>query len=231
MRPNMKPDTNPPTISGRPITVLIIDDHPFVLEGCARTLEDSGLARTLVSNSLADGYRQYRAHKPGLIIVDLTMRQALLGGLSLVRRLRMHDKKTPILVLSMHSDPTIVRRALEAGATGYVLKDAPPDEFMRAFHTVRQNRCYLSHEVASDIAFNEARNTNPLQALSVRELQTLSLIASGLSYAAIADELGVSYKTVANTTSQIKVKLGARNLPELLRIAIQYVPGPIGRAR
>ena len=132
----------------------------------------------------------------------------------------------------MHSDPTIVRRALEAGATGYVLKDAAPEEFLKAFQTVRQGRPYLSHDVASEIAFNETRNvTSPLRALTVRELQTLSLIASGQSYGAIAEELGVSYKTVANTTSQIKVKLGARNLPELMRIAIQYIPGPIGAGR
>jgi two-component system invasion response regulator UvrY len=224
----MKTQSTSQNLPSRPVTALIIDDHPFVLHGCARTLEDTGIARVLVSSTLADGYRQYRAHKPAIIVVDLTMRQALLGGLSLVRRLRIHDKKTPILVLSMHSDPTIVRRALEAGATGYVLKDATADEFVRAFQAVRQNRRYISHEVASEIAFNETRHANPLQTLSVRELQTLSLIASGLSYGAIAEELGVSYKTVANTTSQVKIKLGARNLPELMRIAIQHIPGPIG---
>lgn len=214
------------------LSVLVIDDHPFVLQGCARTLQDTGIARVFVASSLADGYRQYRAHKPAMIIVDLTIKQALLGGLSLVRRLRAHDRKTPVLVLSMHSDPTIVRRALEAGATGYVLKDASPDEFLKAFHTVRQGRPYLSHDVASDIAFNETRGVaSPLKALTVRELQTLSLIAAGHSYSAIADELGVSYKTVANTTSLIKTKLGARNLPELMRIAIQHVPGPIGTGR
>jgi two-component system invasion response regulator UvrY len=227
----MKSQSHQQQFPGAPACVLVIDDHPFVLQGCARTLEDTG-ARVLMASSLADGYRQYRAHKPAMIIVDLTIRQALLGGLSLVRRLRLHDKRTPILVLSMHSDPTIVRRALEAGATGYVLKDAPPEEFLKAFHIVRQGRQYLSHDVASEIAFNETRNfANPLRALSVRELQTLSLIASGQSYGAIAEELGVSYKTVANTTSQIKIKLGARNLPELMRIAIQHIPGPIGTGR
>lgn len=218
-------------MSTLPTPILVIDDHPFVLQGCARTLEGAG-ARVLLSNSLADGYRQYRAHRPALIIVDLTIKQALLGGLSLVRRLRLHDKRIPILVLSMHSDPTIVRRALEAGATGYVLKDAAPDEFLLAVQAMRQGRPYLSHDVASEIAFNESRDTaSPLRSLTVRELQTLSLIASGQSYGAIAEELGVSYKTVANTTSQIKIKLGVRNLPELMRIAIQHIPGPIGTGR
>jgi len=124
----------------------------------------------------------------------------------------------------------IIRRALEAGATGYLLKDAPSEEFLKAFNTVRSGRPYLSHEVASEIAFSETRlNASPLQALTVRELQTLALIAEGKSYGVIAEELNISYKTVANTTSQIKMKLGARSLPELMRIAIQHLPGPSGR--
>lgn len=210
--------------------VLIIDDHPFVLQGCSRMLEETELARVLQAGGLAEGYRQYRAHRPQVIIIDLSIKAATLGGLSFIRRLRVHDRKTPVLVLSMHSDPTIIRRALEAGATGYLLKDAPPDEFLKAFRMVRQGQPYLSHEVASEIAFSETRlNASPLQSLTVRELQTLSLIAEGRSYGVIADELNISYKTVANTTSQIKSKLGARSLPELMRIAIQHLPGPSGR--
>lgn len=210
--------------------VLIIDDHPFVLQGCARILEEAQVARVLQSGGLADGYRQYRAHHPNVIIVDLSIKTAALGGLAFVRRLRLHDKRTPILVLSMHSDPMIIRRALEAGATGYLLKDAPSEEFLKAFNMVRQGRPYLSHEVASEIAFSETRlNASPLQALTVRELQTLSLIAEGKAYGVIAEELNISYKTVANTTSQIKMKLGARSLPELMRIAIQHLPTAPGR--
>lgn len=218
------------SLSSNPTLALIIDDHPFVLQGCARMLEDANIARVCQAASLADGYRQYRAQQPEVIIVDLSIRTATLGGLSFVRRLRRHDKKTPILVLSMHSDPMIIRRALQAGATGYLLKDAPSHEFLKAFDAVRKGRPYLNHEVASEIAFNETGSSaNPLQALSVREIQTLSLISEGKSYGVIAEELTVSYKTVANTTSQIKMKLGARSLPELMRIAIQYLPAIPGK--
>ncbi len=220
----------PVTQGNEPLRVLIIDDHPFVLQACARMLEEAELARVMQASGLADAYRQYRAHRPHVVVVDLSIKTAALGGLSFVRRLRLHDKRTPILVLSMHSDPMIIRRALEAGATGYLLKDAPSEEFLRAFNTVRTGRPYLSHEVASEIAFSETRlNASPLQALTVRELQTLALIAEGKSYGMIAEELNISYKTVANTTSQIKMKLGARSLPELMRIAIHHLPGPSGR--
>lgn len=213
-----------------PLTVLIIDDHPFVLQGCARILEEAKVGKVLQASTLAEGYRQYRANKPSVIIVDLSFKAAMLGGLSFVRRLRIHDKKTPILVLSMHRDPMIVRRALELGVTGFVLKDAPAEEFLTAFARVRQGKAYLSQEVASEVVFSEARSTaSPFKSLTLRELQTLQLIAEGKPYGVIAQELNVSYKTIANTCSQIKSKLGARSLPELMRIALKHLPGPTGR--
>lgn len=208
-----------------PPTVLIIDDHPFVLQGCARILEDADMARVIQTASLADGFRQFRTHKPAVVIVDLTIRSAMFGGLSFVRRLRIHDKKTPILVLSMHRDPMIVRRALDLGITGYVLKDAPSDEFLNAFHRVLQGRTYLSHEVASEVVFTEAKSAaSPFKSLTLRELQMLQMISEGKPYGVIAQELNVSYKTVANTCSLIKGKLGARSLPELMRIALKHLP-------
>lgn len=206
-------------------TALIIDDHPFVLQGCARILEDAEVARVIQTSSLADGFRQYRARAPTVVIVDLTFKSSMLGGLSFVRRLRIHDKKTPILVLSMHRDPMIVRKALDLGATGYVLKDAPAEDFLSAFNRVRHGRTYLSHDVASDVVFAETKTaTNPFKVLTLRELQMLQMISEGKPYSVIAQELSVSYKTVANTCSLIKGKLGARSLPELMRIALKHLP-------
>jgi CheY-like chemotaxis protein len=114
----------------------------------------------------------YRMQKPDVIIVDLAMRTGALGGLSFIRRLRLHDTRTPVLVFTMHSDPVIVSRALEVGATGYVLKDTSSEEVLKAFQRVRENRPYLSHDLASEVAFMEARDTtNPLRRMTVRELQ------------------------------------------------------------
>jgi two-component system, NarL family, invasion response regulator UvrY len=210
--------------------VLVIDDHPIVLQGCRQLLEDAGVEHIQQAQGLADGFRAYRSQKPDVIIVDLAMRTGALGGLSFIRRLRIHDRSTPILVFSMHSDPVIVSRALEVGATGYVLKDTSFDELLKAFQKVRQGVPYLSHELASEVAFMEARGTsNPLRTMSLRELQTLALIAEGKPYAEIADQLHVSYKTIANTCTQLKAKLGVRTLPELMRIAIQHLPSATGK--
>lgn len=212
--------------------VLVIDDHPIVLQGCKQVLLDAGVESVTQASSLLDGFRLYRSVKPNLIIVDLSVKSGALDGISFIRRLRVHDKTTPILVFSMHSDPVIVSRVLQVGATGYLLKDTWSDEFIKAFQKVREGIPYISHELASGVAFMEARGTaNPLRALTLRELHTLSLISEGRSYTAIAEELHVSYKTVANTASLIKVKLGVKTLPEMMRIAIAHLPTEAGQRK
>ena len=210
--------------------VLVIDDHPIVLQGCRQLLEDVGVDDIVQAQSLADGLILYRKHKPDVIIVDLNLGPGALGGLSFISRLRLHDQRTPILVFTMHSDPAIVRRALEVGATGYLLKDTPSEEVLKAFETVREGRPYLSHDLATEVAFMEARGTtNPLGPMTVRELQTLALVAEGKTFKVIAERLHVSYKTVANTCTQLKAKLGVRTLPELMRIAITHLPSAAAR--
>jgi two-component system, NarL family, invasion response regulator UvrY len=205
--------------------VLVIDDHPIVLQGFRQLLEDIGVEKIVQAQSVDEGFHLYRTQQPDLIIIDLALQTGALGGLSFIRRLRLHDQRTPVLVFTMHSDPVIVSRALEVGATGYVLKDTSSDEVLKAFQKVRDGRPYLSHELASEVAFMEARGTtNPLKRMTVRELQTLALVAEGKPYGVIAEHLRVSYKTVANTCTLLKAKLGARTLPELMRIAIQHLP-------
>jgi two-component system invasion response regulator UvrY len=205
--------------------VLIIDDHPIVLQGCRRVLEDAGVEPVLEARDLKSGYRLYRRHHPAVVIVDLGMQGDGLGGLALIRRIRAHEPRTRILVFSMHSDPIIVARALEAGATGYVLKDTSSAELLKAFEKVRAGTPYLSNDLAMEVALvRTGVRADPLAELTPRELQTLSLLAEGKPYGRIAEELNVSYKTVVNVCSQLKQKLDARNLPELIRVAVQLVP-------
>ena len=205
-------------------SVLVIDDHPIVLQGCRRMLEDAGVGTVLDARELTSGYRLYRRHHPDVVIVDLAMQGSGLGGIDLIRRIRSHDQRARILVFSMHSDPIIVARALEAGATGYVLKDTSSEELKKAFEQVRAGTPYLSNDIAMQVALvRTGVRANPLADLTPRELQTLSLLAEGKPYGRIADDLNVSYKTVVNTCSQLKQKLNVKNLPELIRAAVQRV--------
>jgi len=125
----------------------------------------------------------------------------------------------------MHNDPTIVARALEAGATGYLLKDTSSDELMKAFDQVRSGKPYLSEDLAMRVALlGTGVGLNPLVDLTSRESHMLSLLAKGKTYSSIAEELGVSYKTVVNACLHLKRKLGAKNLPELIRVAVRLLP-------
>ncbi len=204
--------------------VLIVDDHPIVLQGCRRMLQDAGVAEVLEACDVVSGYRLYRRNRPEVMIVDLGMQDKGLGGLALIRRISAHNPRARILVFSMHSDPVIVARALQAGAIGYVVKDTSAENFMKAFENVRIGLPYLSHDLATQVALaNTPARQNPLADLTPRELQTLSLLAEGKPYSRIAEELNVSYKTVANVSAQLKQKLDARNLPELIRAAVRLV--------
>jgi two-component system, NarL family, invasion response regulator UvrY len=205
-------------------SVLVIDDHPIVRQGCRRMLEDLGVERIFEASDAASGYKLCRRHRPDIVIVDLAMQQNGLGGLPLIRRMRAHDPHLRIIVFSMHGDPIIVARALEAGAAGYVLKDTSSEDFLKAFRAVLSGSPYLSHDLAMRVALiNTQARKNPLSELTPRELQTLSLLAKGKPYGDIAHELNVSYKTVVNVSSQLKHKLEVRNLPELIRAAVQLL--------
>jgi two-component system, NarL family, invasion response regulator UvrY len=204
--------------------VLIVDDHPIVLQGCRRMLQDAGVAEVLEARDVVAGYRLYRRNRPDVMIVDLGMQNRGLGGLALIRRIRAHNPHARILVFSMHSDPVIVARALQAGAIGYVVKDTSAENFMTAFENVRVGSPYLSNDLAVQVALaNTPARQNPLADLTPRELQALALLAEGKPYGRIAEELNVSYKTVANLSAQLKHKLDARNLPELIRTAVRLV--------
>ena len=205
-------------------TVVVVDDHPIVLQGCRRMLEDAGVEVILEARDAITGYKLCRRHRPDVAIVDLAMQEGGLSGLPLIRRIRMYDPRVRILVFSMHSDPIIVARALEAGACGYVLKDTSSADFLKAFKAVIASGAYLSHDLALQVALvRTSARIDPLAQLTPRELQTLSLLAKGKPYGHIADELSVSYKTVVNLSSQLKHKLEVRNLPELIRAAVHLL--------
>jgi two-component system, NarL family, invasion response regulator UvrY len=209
-------------------SVLIIDDHPIVLQGCRRVLADAGMEPVLTASDLVAGYRLYRRHQPDAIVIDLAIRGKGLGGLDLIRRVRTHDPRARILVLSMHNDAMIVARSLEAGATGYVLKDTSSEQLVKAVQQTANGVPYLDGELAVKVALASSRATrrNPLSDLTRRELQVLALLADGKPYDRIANELNVSYKTVVNVSSQLKQKLEARNLPELVSTAVKLLAAP-----
>jgi len=206
-------------------SVLIVDDHPVVLQGCRRILEDAGITTVFEAGDAATGYELFRNHRPDVAVMDLSMRNDGLGGLSLIRRIKAQDPRFPMLVLSMHRDPTVVLQTLEAGALGYILKDSATEDLLKAVAEVQRGNRYLSHTLAIEVAVSRTPpRSQSLADLTARELDALALLAKGKTYSQIAEELEVSYKTVLNISWQLKKKLEVDNLPALVQKAMQLLP-------
>ncbi|BDA85148.1 DNA-binding response regulator [Aureimonas sp. SA4125] len=203
---------------------LIIDDHPIVLQGCKRIITAYGACDVVGASTPLEGFRSYRRQRPGMILLDLSFGANAFAGLSFLRRLRSFDQSTPILVFSMYDDPIVVRRALNLGATGFVQKDASPEEIGGAYEAVSQGRPFLSASLATKVAFLNQPSTQAAKgSFSSRELEIIGALAAGHSYQGISESLGISYKTVANICSTLKVKLSAKALPDLVYKCIRLV--------
>jgi len=200
--------------------VLIVDDHPIVRAGLRRLL---AVEPAIEFGEAADGREAldaFREQRPALVILDLNLPG--LGGIEVIARLKTADPGARILVLSMHDDYIHVTRALQAGAAGYVSKNAPPEELLEAVRRVAGGHTYIEHEIAEGLVFTKLRTPlHPLDDLSSRDLEMLRLLARGRTLPQIADTLGIAYKTAANSSSRIKTKLGASGTADLIRIAIR----------
>ena len=196
--------------------ILIVDDHAIVRDGLSRLLATDGEHEIRLAATGREALILARSFRPDLVILDLNLPG--LGGLELLRRL-VAIEAGRILVLSMHAEPHYARRSLEAGAHGYVSKNAAPDELLTAVRRVAAGGRYVEAEIAQELALGAGTET--LKALSPRELEIMRLLAAGSSLAEIADALGASYKTIANTCTLIKSKLGVARTADLVRLAIE----------
>jgi len=199
--------------------ILIIDDHPIVRAGLRRLLAGAPEIETREAADGKEALAVFREYRPDLVILDLNLPG--IGGLELIKRLRIEDADLGILVVSMHDDPIFALRALQAGAGGYVSKNAPPDEILEGIRRVADGQSYVAQNLAQDMALLHVRSRRPpLADLSRRDLEILRLLGEGRSLRQIADALGLSYKTIANTCGKMKLKLGVERTAELIRIAL-----------
>jgi DNA-binding NarL/FixJ family response regulator len=196
--------------------ILIVDDHAIVRDGLSRLLGTDGDHEIRMAASGREALVIARSFHPALTILDLNLPG--LGGLELLRRMAQIGAGK-ILVLSMHAEALYARRSLEAGAHGYVSKNAAPDELLAAVRKVAAGGRYIEAEIAQALALGAGAEA--LDALSPRELEIMRLLAAGSSLAEIADALGASYKTIANTCTLIKSKLGVARTADLVRLAIE----------
>ena len=205
------------------IRILIADDHGVVAEGLRHLV--SAQAEMEVIGLAENGREVVRAAldtMPDIVLMDHAM--PLLNGTEATRLIRDRSQRTRIIMLSMYSDAVHVYRALQAGATGYIVKKSVAKEVVDAIHAVHRGGRYLSKQLADiviDHVVHRAGPDDPLERLSSRERQVLQLLAEGHSVAEIAATLSLSPKTVETYRARMMEKLGIFDLANLVRFAIQ----------
>jgi two-component system invasion response regulator UvrY len=200
--------------------VLIVDDHPIIVSGCTAMLAGEPDMEVFDARDAETGLQAYVEKRPDIAVVDIGLPGA--SGFELTRRILREDSRARIVVFSMNDDPIFAARAIDAGARGYVTKNDDPYLLLRAVREVAAGGVFLMPKIANRLAFEKnAGASNPLSGLNSRELEILRMLGRGLSMAEIADAAQVSYKTIANSCSIIKRKLGARTPMDLVRIAIE----------
>lgn len=203
-------------------TVLLVDDHSVVREGYRRLLEVSG-GITVVGEAgcATEAYHMFCSLTPDVAVMDIALPGV--SGIEALRRILAHEPKARVLMFSMYEDAIFARRALAAGAAGYLTKAAAPRVLVEAVASIACGRRFLSPDVAQTLALQ------PLSAeqathdvLSAREFEVLKLLADGHGLNEIAQQLGLTPKTVANHQSSIRQKLGAETATQLLRAAMRF---------
>lgn len=212
--------------SWKRMKVLIVDDHPIVHAGLRRLIGTEAGIEISEATTAQEALESFMQCSPDLVIMDLNLPGT--GGLEAIRKLRNEDDSARILVFSVHDDPFHAARAIEAGALGYVSKNAPPDQISLAISRVAAGQNYIEPDIAQELALltvqasQRASSSQQVKDLTRRDLEILRLLGEGRNLAEIADAIGLSYKTVANNCTHIKNKLGLARTADLIRVAVEH---------
>jgi DNA-binding NarL/FixJ family response regulator len=205
--------------TNRKTKVLIVDDHPVVVSGCRAIFAGDCSVQIISAPNEREGLEAYRQSRPHIAIIDINLPG--LSGYELLRKIRKEDPSARIIMFSVNDDPAFVVRAVELGAKGFVCKGDDPQSLVEAVREVATGATFVSPQLAQLVTFASAETrAHPAGQLNSRELEILRLLARGKKIAQIADALELSYKTIANTTTLLKHKLGAQNHADLVRIAV-----------
>ena len=205
------------TEAPRPTRLLLVDDHPLVREGLkARLSTLPSLEVVGEAGDAQEAAQQVAATQPDLVLMDVGMKDV--NGIDLTRQLLAERPDLLVLVLSMYDNPEYVNRAMQAGARGYVLKDAPASDIIDAIAEVMAGGTFLSSAVSGRLF----RSQTPRPVMSLRESEILACLAKGRSSKQIAVELNLSVRTVESHRQNIKRKLNLDGQAELIKYAVEH---------
>lgn len=205
------------------IRVLIADDHAIVREGLKQLFEL--YSDVVVAGEAVNGAQAIAAVRQGdfdLVLLDMTMPGV--SGVNLISRLCAQDGAPPILVLSMHNELQVAKRAVGAGAAGYLTKDNRPDVLITAIRKVAAGGRFIDPGLAEQMLFEtgDAGQSPPHELLSDREFHILRLLIRGMSVNDIAAELAISAKTVSTHKARLMAKMNLQNNAELVRYGVEH---------
>ena len=199
--------------------VMIVDDHRIVASGCLALFADDPEIDIVDASDAESGERVFGELHPDICVLDINL--PTVSGFELARRLLGRDASARIIMFSMNDDPVFAARAIDVGAKGFVSKAGDPQDLVEAIRQVAKGGVYLPPAIAQSIAFaGPSFARSPLTKLTAREMEILRLLSAGKCLSEIAWLIHSSYKTVANTSSIMRQKLGVRTSAELVRLAI-----------
>lgn len=205
-----------------PISILIADDHALVREGLKHLFVlTPNIGTVHEASNGSEVLQALSSENFDLLLLDMTMPG--ISGPELIAAVVSRDNPPPILVLSMHNDPQIARRALSAGAAGYLTKDSDPEILLAAIDKVAHGGRFLDAPLAEAIAFEStaaSRPKRPHEILSHREYEVFSLLAKGVAINDIAADLMISSKTISTHKARLMEKMGFASNTDLVRYAL-----------
>jgi DNA-binding NarL/FixJ family response regulator len=203
------------------IRIIIADDHAIVRQGLKQLAALSDLTLAGEASSGAQLLETLRKVSADLLLLDMTMPG--ISGVELIERVRAQAPQLPILVLSMHNEPQIARRAFAAGAAGYCTKDSDPEVLLTAMRKVASGGRFIDPGLAENMAFDTGKyeQYQAQDVLSTREYDILKLLVRGKSVNEIAEELVISNKTVSTHKARLMQKLNLQNNAELVRYGVE----------
>jgi len=197
------------------IKLVLVDDHDIVRAGLKRLLENQQDIEII--GDFGDGetaYQFIRENKTDVIVMDLSMPGK--GGIESTRQIKKQFPKINILILSMHDNSTMAKKVMDAGATGYILKNDIADDLINAIYSVSNSEIIFSKSIKKSLAFE---GEDILSKLNNKELEILKSLAKGKDLKNIASDINISYKTAANYQTSIKQKLKLKTSMDLFQIA------------
>ena len=203
------------------IKVIIVDDHPVVRRGLKQIIEDEpDMEVAGEAKNAGECFSLVRKTECTLVLLDITLPDS--NGFDVLKQLQYELPRLPVLILSVYSEDQYAVRFIKAGASGYLMKEAAPEELIKAIRKVNAGGKYVSASLAEKLVFHlDASDKPDHENLSDREFQILCLIAGGKSLKGIADELCISEKTVSTYRSRIMEKMKMSTNADLIHFALE----------